>query len=76
MKIKIVSDGELGSTKVVSAETGEEIDGVQQAIWHAHANGIPYALITVFGVAIEATVERADIHTLRDTLVADEVGRE
>lgn len=43
MKLKIISEGTAGTTKVVNAETGEELENVVAVMWEANAHKGPDA---------------------------------
>ena len=53
MRIKIVSDGTAAGTRVVDAETGEPVLGVQMINWMATVEGQCEALMHVVGVQCE-----------------------
>ena len=59
--IRITSDGTRGGSRVVDAETGEEIQGVTKVTWTLDApSGSPArAIIEVIGVEIDAAAEVA-----------------
>ena len=66
MKIKIVSDGTPAGTKVVHADTGETVEGVQMINFMASVDGQCEALMSVVGVQCEIYTEA------RQQLVPDE----
>jgi len=54
MKIKIISDGTIEGTKVVSAKTGEEIESVTKIGWMAESGEIySRAIIEIINVPVE-----------------------
>ncbi|MEX2444503.1 MAG: hypothetical protein WD492_12920 [Alkalispirochaeta sp.] len=55
MKLKVVSDGTPEGTQVMSAETGELIEGLTEVRFRVPADGLPIARITV--ERIEADVQ-------------------
>lgn len=62
MKIKILSDGTAAGTKVVDADTGTTIPGVQMVNFMAVADGACEAMMHVVGVQCEiVTTARAQL---------------
>lgn len=57
MKLKIISGGTAFDTRVVNAETGEEVEGITAIRWEADAHSEFHAVITLERVAIEAVGE-------------------
>lgn len=57
MKIKIVSDGTARETRVVNAETGEEVENVTRVAWNCTAPERARATVEFVGVPIEAIGE-------------------
>lgn len=54
MKIKIVSDGTVGHTRVFHAETGEELENVRKAHWWAiGGENTAEVMLEIFGVPVE-----------------------
>lgn len=62
MKIKIVSDGTRGGTKVINAETGELIEKVFAIYWNVEAGELPIATIKVLA-EVELVVDDPDVVT-------------
>ena len=56
MKLKIISDGTSRGTKVVNAETGEELKYVTDIVWRIEAMGYAHATIEIDNVAFEGEV--------------------
>jgi len=54
-RVKIVSDGTIGGTKVIDAETGQVIRGVKQIILDAEGGGVVAHLV------IDARVQEMDV---------------
>lgn len=61
MKLKVVSDGTCGGTKVVNAETGEELENVVAVMWEANtARGLnSVAQISLMRMSVECVGEAA-----------------
>lgn len=60
MKLKVVSDGTPQGTKVLNAETGEEVDNVYAVTWEARADKPEsMAQISLAKIEIEALGEAA-----------------
>lgn len=58
MRIKIVGDGLVGSTKVVNAETGEKVEGVVFATWSLDAeSGCATSTLVIRGSHIDVDAE-------------------
>ena len=57
VKLKIISDGTRRGTRVVNAETGEELEGVQSVCWSSDFDDGPSAEMTVAGVAADLGVD-------------------
>lgn len=57
MKLKIVSDGTKGGTKVLDAETGRELEFVTSVEFIHFADVVPEATITVLNPLFEGTME-------------------
>lgn len=59
MKIKIVSDGTVHGSKVMDAETGEMLSGVQSVEWSVKAGEEHFAraTLTVIDVPVEIECE-------------------
>ncbi len=58
MKLKIISDGTAAGSRVVDADTGEEVEDVCSLAWHLDARGyISAAAIGVEMLAAEITFE-------------------
>ena len=62
-KIRIISDGTGNTTRVMDAETGEQIDGVFRVKWSVDATGIASAQLWVWNVQIEAVADLEPIDT-------------
>ena len=59
MKIRIISNGHPGSTRVENAATGERLEHVRAVSWHIDAESRAVACITVHDVELEAEAEDA-----------------
>lgn len=58
MKLKIISDGTASGSRVVDADTGEEVEDVSSVTWHLDGKGyIARAEIGVEMLAAEITFE-------------------
>lgn len=57
MKIKIISDGTVDGTKIVDAQTGERLAGVQMINWMSAVGGECEALMHVVGVQCEIVTD-------------------
>ena len=62
MKLKIISGIDSGilwrtATKVVNAETGELLEGVQEIDWHVSVKDIPVATIKVLNVEVDIEID-------------------
>lgn len=57
MKVRITSKGTAESTRVVNAETGEELKGVTGISLTAGVGGLPVATITMVGVPFDVVAE-------------------
>jgi hypothetical protein len=68
-RLKIVSDGNFIGTRVIDAETGEEIGGVTGVTWRHELGDYPRATIEVWGVA-------ADVDGLYETTSLQDDARE
>lgn len=55
MKLKIISDGTSAGTKVVNAETGEELKNVVRIQWEIEGRGRARATIELDGVMFEGS---------------------
>ena len=55
MRLKIISDGTVDGTKVVSDETGELIDYVEAITWtiDAHSSNFAHGVFRVVNVPVE-----------------------
>jgi hypothetical protein len=53
MKVKIISDGMARNSKVINMETGEIIEGVNEATWNLKANGLATVTLKILGVPVE-----------------------
>lgn len=58
MKLKIISDGTGRGTKVVDAETGEELKYVTEIVWRIEALGYASATVYLDFVAFEGLAVR------------------
>lgn len=61
MKIRITSKGTPGSTRVVNAETGEELKNVTHIAWTVGVDGDSLATIAVKAVPLDVIAEAASI---------------
>ncbi len=53
MKIKIISEGRGINTKIINAETGEQLEGVTSAKWECSANGLAMATLSFINVPVD-----------------------
>lgn len=53
MKIKIISDGLPGNTKVINLETGEELEDITVIDWHIEVDKIATATLCFINVPVE-----------------------
>ena len=53
MKIKIVSDGTIGGTKITDEETGSLVGRVTKIVWEAEIGQIPKCTLEMFGLPID-----------------------
>jgi hypothetical protein len=53
MKLKIISDGDPRTTKVVDVETGKTVANVTKIEWSLDVSGIAQATITLVGLPVE-----------------------
>lgn len=58
--LRIVSDGTPRGTRVLNAETGEELAGVRSVLWHIGMDGFARATIEVWAVPIDAVAAVSD----------------
>lgn len=58
IKLKIVSDGRPNGTRVIDAETGEELDWVTRVEWTHTCKDVSSAIIHVCEVAVEIDLAR------------------
>jgi hypothetical protein len=61
MKIRITSKGTPGSTRVVNAETGDELKNVTHIAWTVGVDGLSVATITVLAVPVDVIAEASPI---------------
>jgi hypothetical protein len=59
MILKIIGDGTPRGTRVVNAETGEEVEGVYMVTFSHYAHSVPQAVIYFYDpeVDVEVSVE-------------------
>ena len=57
MKLKIISDGTIYGSRVLNAETGEEVERVRSVTWYHEANKMPYAIITLMDTDVQVVVD-------------------
>lgn len=62
-KIRIVSNGTGATTRIVDAETGEDLTarlGVSHATWEVDAKGLAKATLTLVHVAVDVVGEQTE----------------
>ena len=72
MKIRITSKGTPGSTRVVNAETGDELKNVTHIAWTVGVDGDSTATIAVRAVPVDVIAEANPI-TVESVSVDDSV---
>ena len=56
MKVRIISDGSIGNTRIVDSETGDEIRGVTSIDWHADVDGVSAKIeLVITPMVVEGT---------------------
>ena len=60
MKLKIVSQGHANNTRIVDAETGEEVERVEMVVVYIEAGQPTKATVTLYGVEVEVEAEVAE----------------
>lgn len=57
MRLKNVSKGNSSNTRVVNADTGEQLDGVVSVVWQSHVGDEPRAIIELVRLPVEVITE-------------------
>jgi len=75
MKLKLISNGVVGGSQVVNAETGEVLQGVNEASWKikaASSGGLPVATVTIELNDVEVSIGGNGLANLKKAMAEEE----
>ena len=79
MKLKLISNGVVGGSQVVNAETGEVLQGVNEASWKikaASGGGLPVATVTIELNDVEVSIGGNGLANLKKAMAEAEAKKE